>query len=120
VQKYQSETAGQRANGPRFSRRAASASERSGRLEALVRPRSWFEDQVDTITEIIVPITTTQRISTFKSKATSALLASSKWDKSQWTFKAKRIVTVKSKPTKEHNTPPMTLLKAGEARKRSK
>src|SRR3990172_9199739 len=71
-------------------------------------------------TEIIVPATTTQRISTFKSKATSAPLASNKWDKSQWTFKAKRIVTVRSKPTKEHSTPAMTLLKDSEARKRSK
>jgi hypothetical protein len=44
---------------------------------------SWFENQMNIITEIIVPATTTQSISTFRSKATNAPLASNKCGISQ-------------------------------------
>src|SRR3990172_4133968 len=70
-----------------------------------------LNDHLNASTEMIVPITTTQRISTFNSKATNAAPARIRRRISHWTLPAKRNVTVGRSPTNEHKIPPMTLLK---------
>jgi hypothetical protein len=64
-----------------------------------------------TINEITIPIRTTQRISTFKIKAINAAIERKIRVKSHGMFKAKQIVTVRRRPTKEHKMPVITFLK---------
>jgi hypothetical protein len=73
-----------------------------------------------TRSEITVPINTTQRISTFKIRATNAAPERRMRGRFQGMSKPKRIVTVRRRPTKEHNMPVITLLKYGKLRNRSK
>jgi hypothetical protein len=63
------------------------------------------------IKEITVPTTTTHRISTFKMKAANAAPERRIRGMFQGMSKAKRIVTVRRRPTKEHNMPVMIFLK---------
>ena len=73
-----------------------------------------------TMRETTVPTRTTQRISTFKIRATSAAPEIRMRRTSQGMSKANRIVTVRRRPTKEHKIPVITSLKYGELRNRSK
>jgi hypothetical protein len=73
-----------------------------------------------TMREMTVPISTTHKISTFKIRATKAAPERRIRGRSQGMSRAKRIVTVRRSPTKEHNTPVITFLKYEELRNRSK
>jgi len=61
--------------------------------------------------EMTVPIRTTHKISTFKMRAMKAAPERRTRGTSQGMSKAKRIVTVKRRPTKEHSMPLITFLK---------
>jgi hypothetical protein len=65
----------------------------------------------NTIKEIPVPMRTTQRISTFFRRAIKAPSVITRRGRSQGIFKAKRMVMVKRRPTKEQRMPMRTLLK---------
>jgi hypothetical protein len=61
--------------------------------------------------EITVPARTIHRISTFKIRATKAAPERRIRGTSQGMSNAKRIVTVRRRPTKEHKMPVTTFLK---------
>jgi hypothetical protein len=66
------------------------------------------------INEIAVPMITTQRMSTFISRATRAPPVRRKRGKFQGISKENRIVMVRRSPTNEHNIPVITLKKCDE------